>query len=71
MTKSELLIQRKAELEELQGGVEEVTKDGKSVKYRSERELRATIQQLETDIALESGTIRFRTKARSKGSRWL
>ena len=71
MTKTELLAQRKTELEELQGGIEEITKDGKSVKYRTAKELRAEIQQIETDIALESGTIRFRTKTRSRGSRWL
>ena len=71
MTKTKLLAQRKTELEELQGGIEEITKDGKSVKYRTAKELRAEIQQIETDIALESGTIRFRTKTRSRGSRWL
>ncbi|MBI9092915.1 MAG: hypothetical protein JEZ12_27175 [Desulfobacterium sp.] len=71
MTKIELLAQRQSELEEVLAGVEEVTKDGKTVKYRSVRELRTEIQQLETDIALESGKIKFRTKARSRGSRWL
>ena len=71
MTKTELLAQRQAELEEVQAGIEEISKDGRTVKYRSSAELRAEIQQLETDIALESGKIRFRTKTRSRGSRWL
>ncbi len=71
MTDAELLVLRKTELGTLQGGIEEVTKGDKRVKYRKIKELKDEITLLEANISLASGDVKFRTKARTGGSRWL